>query len=141
MLTCIIIGNNQFTSQFTDTDSILDTSGLKSQQQKDPRVLYPTVHLCQSPRTDQRKAIYILSVPFLSMNKENFRLCSLYDEESRFIHFHNFTGRTVILSSRTKPELNSSKYLWSCGVVIPNGGSFVWKFLGRYINFTTLIFN
>ena len=89
----------------------------------------------------KKSNLYSFCFKILSMNKENFRLCSLYDEESRVIHFHNFTGRTVILSSKTKPELNSSKFLWSCGVVIPNGGLFVWKFLGKCINFTILIFN
>jgi len=64
------------------------------------------------------------------MEKDRISLCSLYGTDGRFVKFLNMTGRTIVLSSRLRRPI-TGKCLWSAGIVIPNGESFTWKFLGE----------
>jgi len=56
-------------------------------------------------------------------------LCDLFGEDSRFVDFHNNTGRPVILTSRLE-LYRLTHQSWSTSRLILPGETQVWRFLG-----------
>merc|ERR1711988_495671 len=66
---------------------------------------------------------------FMNGMKTQLRLCSLFQEDGRFITFVNRTGRPVILSSKSWKD---GRYFWSAGILINVNCSFTWRFIGNF---------
>ena len=62
-------------------------------------------------------------------NTEDFYLCQMFGEDSRFVEFTNLTGRHVRLSGRLEVE-RLSNMAWTTSVIIDPGVTHVWRFLG-----------
>merc|ERR1719347_616116 len=59
----------------------------------------------------------------------NALLCDLFGSDSRFVDFHNLTGRPVRVTSRLE-LYRLSHQAWSTSRVILPGETQVWRFLG-----------
>ena len=60
---------------------------------------------------------------------EDFYLCQMFGEDSRFVEFTNLTGRHVRLSGRLEVE-RLSNMAWTTSVIIDPGVTHLWRFLG-----------
>eukprot|EP00088_Acartia_fossae_P022543 TRINITY_DN23723_c0_g1_i1.p1 TRINITY_DN23723_c0_g1~~TRINITY_DN23723_c0_g1_i1.p1 ORF type:complete len:212 (+),score=17.22 TRINITY_DN23723_c0_g1_i1:87-722(+) len=62
------------------------------------------------------------------VESENFRLCDMFGDNSRFVEFRNLTGRHIRLSGRL--ELETLAHMsWTTSVIVNPGDCYVWRFL------------
>ena len=70
-----------------------------------------------------------MAVTESEFNSEDFYLCQLFGEDSRFVEFTNMTGRYIRLSGRLELE-NLANMAWTTSIVLGPGEKHPWRFLG-----------
>ena len=70
-----------------------------------------------------------MAVTVSELNSEDFYLCQMFGEDSRFVEFTNLTGRHLRLSGRLELE-NLANMAWTTSIILGPGETHPWRFLG-----------
>ena len=62
-------------------------------------------------------------------DSEDFYLCQMFGEDSRFVEFTNMTGRYLRLSGRLDLE-SLANMAWTTSIILGPGETHPWRFLG-----------
>ena len=70
-----------------------------------------------------------MAVTVSELNSEDFYLCQMFGDDSRFVEFTNLTGRYLRLSGRLELE-NLANMAWTTSIILGPGEMHPWRFLG-----------